>query len=105
MSTPVDPNVILVSLIVGIPATVAAYGSMGARREATAANRAVNHRPEGEKSAIQLIEQLSDDMGVMKQDQAAARSDIRAARSELGAVSRKLDGHLAFHQSEHEKGR
>ena len=97
-----DPNMIIAAVVVGLPATIAAYGSIGAKREAAGANRAVNHKAEGSPSIAEQIEAIDArtkatafDLTELRKDVGANSRVVGVIRTEMTSLSRRLDQHLA----------
>lgn len=97
-----DPNMVMVGLVVGIPSTIAAFGSLAARREAAGANRAVNHKVKGSSTISEQVDAIDErtkvlayDFQTLKSDATHTRTVMTAVRSEVSDLRARLDRHLA----------
>lgn len=100
--TGLDPNMLIAAFVVGLPATIAAYGSLGAKREAAGANRAVNHKTEGQPSIAEQVDRIDQWTKAFAHDVTEIRADLNdtrrvmnVARAEVADLGSRLNRHLA----------
>ena len=79
------------AVILSVPATVSAVFSFLSRREAQAANRAVNQRPKDEPTIYELAVECAADAK-------AARCAAESAQGIATEIDGKLNQHLVWHQ-------
>lgn len=110
-----DPSP-LVAAITAVPPTIAAVGALLyarlAKSEAAGANAATNHQGPDEPKLVdrtagidRKVTGLVDELRTVSADVSELHRGVASCATEIGAVSQKLDRHLAFHQEEREQGR
>ena len=84
---------ILIAVIAAIPPTIAAIAAIWQTRKLSRpiedVNRAVNHRQPGQRTLIETVECIADELGAIRQD--------------ITNVDERLQRHLAYHQLEKER--
>lgn len=97
----------LSAAITAIPPTIAAVGALlyarSAKGEAAGANRAVNHKAPDTPTISEQVDEMHGQMSQVLDEQQELRSGVATCAKEIGAVSIKLDRHLAHHRIEDER--